>query len=289
VKLKFHRLYGQTLIHNSIEVFGTIYRYITGEAIPGSGDATKYHTVSVPLTQSSNPLSGLFIDSYLYDFDAGTQDWFAYGAPVNTPLDVDQGYLIYYPEDVPRTYTFTGTLNNDVFEAAVEQVGTSTKTLNLVPNPYPSAIDWDATSGWVKSDFDDAIWIWNPTLGNYAAYGSEAGTNGATSEVPVGQAFFVRTSNVNTTNPTLTMNNDVRVHSDQAFFKNKEQQNNVLRIKALANNYSDEIVVRFRDGATSNFDSQYDAGKMFGMGGSLRSRSVLNWKQTARSRLRYHQ
>jgi hypothetical protein len=135
----------------------------------------------------------------------------------------------------------------------------------LIPNPYPSAIDWDASSGWTKTNIDDAIWIWNPTAGNYATYGSAVGTLNATSEIPVGQAFFVRAS---ATAPALIMNNDVRVHSNQAFFKNKEQQNNVLRIQTLANNYSDEIVVRFRDGATNNFDSQYDAGKMFGMGGS---------------------
>jgi hypothetical protein len=261
-----------SLIHNSPEVYGTIYRHITGEAIPGSGDATKYHTVSVPLTQSSNPLSGLFIDSYLYGYDHATVDkWVAFGAPTNTPLPVDQGYLIYYPENNPRTYTFTGTLNNDEFEVAVKQVGTATKTLNLVPNPYPSAIDWDLV---VKTDVDDAIWIWNPTAGNYGTYGSDIGTLNATKDIPVGQAFFVRTASESTVSPTLVFNNDVRVHSDQAFFKNKEQQNNLLRIKALANNYSDEIVVRFRDGATSNFDSQYDAGKMFGMGGSPQLYSV---------------
>ncbi|NCC74161.1 MAG: T9SS type A sorting domain-containing protein, partial [Sphingobacteriia bacterium] len=252
-----------SLVHNSEEVYGTVYRYITGSA---TLTAKMYHTVSVPLTQSSNPLSGLFLDSYLFSFDASTQDWDAYGTPVDTPLDVDQGYLIYYPSDDPKTYTFTGILNNGTFSASVGYHTANAYTgNNLVPNPYPSAIDWDASSGWTKTNINDAIRIWNPTVGNYAAYVTKAGTNGGTRYIPTGQAFFVRAS---APSPALQMTNDVRVHNDQAFFKNQMQEDNLLRIKAFYGNYSDEIVVRFRDGAGINFDSDYDAGKMYGMGGS---------------------
>ena len=35
---------------------------------------------------------------------------------------------------------------------------TYTKGFNLVGNPYPSAIDWDAASGWTKTNIDNAVY-----------------------------------------------------------------------------------------------------------------------------------
>jgi hypothetical protein len=242
-----------SLIHNSNDVPATIERYISG---PG------YHLVSVPFTQAANPVSGWFLWSYLYEFVPGT-GWQPLGAPTSTPLNVDQGYMVYKypgPEEwsADTTYSMEGPMNNGLFTVAVSGVAGNH---NLVPNPYPSAIDWDA-SGWTKNDLYDAIWIWNPGSGNYAAYGSQAGTNGATKDIPVGQSFFVQASNAGA---ALAMNNNVRIHSSQPFFKDTKEVENLLRIKARANNYSDEIIVRFMEGSTNNFDGQYDAAKMFGL------------------------
>jgi hypothetical protein len=242
-----------SLIHNSNDVPATIERYISG---PG------HHLVSIPFIQATNPVSGWFIWSYLFEYDPAA-GWQALGAPTTTPLNVDQGYMVYkYPGpekwSADTTYSMAGPMNNDLFVANVSGI---TGNHNLVPNPYPSAIDWDA-GGWTKTNLFDAIWIWNHPTGNYAAYGSGAGTNGATKDIPVGQAFFVQSS---AATPALSMTNDVRVHSAQAFFKEGMEVENLLRIKAMANNYSDEIIVRFMEGSSNNFDGEFDAVKMFGL------------------------
>ena len=265
-----------SLIHHEYDLEATIERYVTGNS---DLTAKSYHTVSIPLTQDANPQSALFMGSYLYEFDAAGQSWNALGTSTTTSLNVDQGYLIYYPDN-NTTYTFEGPMNNGEFSAA--SMPGNSGDHHLVPNPYPSVIDWEATSGWTKTDLYDAIWIWSASSGNWAAYGSDAGTNGASQYIPVGQAFMVQASGAS---PALTMNNDVRVHSSQSFLKKTQEDSDLLRIKAMANNYSDESIIRFREGATDDFDGNYDAGKMYGMGGSpqLYSFSADNHKLSINS------
>jgi hypothetical protein len=249
-----------SLIHNN-DVEATIQRYIPAS----SGGNPMYHLVSVPLTQASDPRSGLFQWSYLFNFDVLTQEWVAMGTSLYNPLFVDQGYMIYkYPGptkwETDTTYSFAGPINNGAFACNVA-FPDEADNHNLVPNPYPSAIDWDATSGWTKTNVNNAIWIWNPTSANYASYINNVGANDGSRYIPVGQSFFVSAS---AAAPALSMTNDVRVHNDQAFLKNKEELPDLLRVKALANNFSDEAVVRFADAATAGFDGQYDASKFYG-------------------------
>ncbi|MGM0532066.1 MAG: T9SS type A sorting domain-containing protein, partial [Bacteroidota bacterium] len=265
-----------SLIHHEYDLEATIKRYVTGNS---DLTAKSYHTVSIPLTKDANPQSDLFMGSYLYEFNATDQDWNALGTSTTTSLNVDQGYLIYYPDN-NTTYTFGGPMNNGEFSAASMPGGSG--DYHLVPNPYPSAIDWDAGSDWTKTDLYDAIWIWSASDGNWAAYGNDAGTNGASQYIPVGQAFMVQASGAS---PALTMNNDVRVHSSQAFLKKTKEDSDLLRIKAMANNCSDESIIRFRENATDDFEGSHDVTKMYGMGGSpqLYSFSADNHKLSINS------
>jgi hypothetical protein len=253
-----------SLLHNSASVNATIERYITGST---SLTANMYHFVSVPLEASNNPQAGLFTGSYLSYFDQPTQGYLsASGSGVSTPLDVTRGYMIYYP-NTSTTYSFAGTMNNGSFTANTSHysvfIDPDTYTgFNLVPNPYPSAIDWNAASGWTKTLINDAIWIWNPTAGNYAAYGTQAGTNNGTRYIPQGQSFFVQSSN---TSPVLAMNNSVRVHNAQAFYKSAEASlPELLRIKVDCEaGTSDEIIVRFNSTASIE-KGLYDVAKLTG-------------------------
>ncbi|NCA84757.1 MAG: T9SS type A sorting domain-containing protein [Clostridia bacterium] len=270
-----------SLLHNTNDVQATIQRYMP--ALAANSTVPVYHLVSVPLTQASNPLSGLFMWSYLFRFDAATQAWVALGTPTNFPLEVDQGYMTYkYPGsakwDTDTIYSFAGWMNNGAFSCNVSYPGVPNNH-NLVPNPYPSAIDWNA-SGWTKNNIDHAIWIWNPDkskapepgYGQYASFIGGATVNwkpdvvNADPIIPVGQAFFVRTNNTvfPDNDPVLSMNNDVRVHGNQEFFKNTEEIVDLLRIKAETVNSSDEIIVRFQDEATNNYDGHFDASKFYG-------------------------
>lgn len=248
-----------SLIHNTPDVPATIERYITGSP---NLSLLQYHCVSIPLTQSNNPLSGLFLGSYLYYFDASAQQWVGMGSPTNNPLYVNQGYLIYYPAN-STTYTFQGTMNSGSFTTSTSPAGSG--KFYLVPNPYPSAINWDVVSGWTKQNLNNAIWIWNPGASPspaYAAYVNGVGTNGGTNIIPVGQSFFVQAASSQT--PVLIVNNDARVHSNTGFFKDQTTIPNVLRIKVLVHQFGDEIIIRMLPSATTAFDGWTDADKMYG-------------------------
>ncbi len=243
-----------SLIQHSASVGAMVERYITGSS---NLEANKYHFVSIPVHYNS-PTSNLFLGSYLYKLDATQVDpdnsnyyglWVNLGTSTTTPLSCNSGYMIYYP-DASHTYTFTGNLNTGTFSPTVSYGGTY--TFNLVPNPYPSAINWGASGGWVKSNIGATAWIWNATNGNYS-------TLSGPSYVPVGQAFIVMT----TGSPVLTMNNNACVHNTQSFYKST--QANTLRISAQSNNYYDETFVGFNSSAGQEFDPQLDGFKLWGL------------------------
>lgn len=244
-----------SLINGTTNVPATVNRYITG-----SSNLTQmtYHLASVPLTAAASPTSNLFIGSYLFDFDVANNEWVALGTSTTTPLDVTKGYMVYYPDD-SNIYQFIGNLNAGTFSPTVIHAGSG---YNLIPNPYPSAIDWSAATGWTKTNINDAIYIWPSGGSNYATYVGGVSSNGGSRYIPLGQAFFVKT---NASSPVLTMTDNVRVHNTQAFFKNDETIPDLLRIHADANGYSDETVVRFTPEATTNADGNYDAWKMKGL------------------------
>ncbi len=253
-----------SLIHNSNGVAATLKREITG-----SPDLTlkKYHFVAIP-TQYASPTSNLFLGSYLYQLDPAqinTENnygkWIGLGTSTTTPLTLNQGYMIYYP-DASRTYTFEGNLNNSTYNYALTgHTGSGVYTFNLVPNPFPSAIIWntgDATK-WTKSaGVGGSCYIWNASNGNYSTISS-----GATSYIPAGQALMVLVANE--ASPTLSVNNNARAHSTQPFYKSVSEAGNQLAIKATSNNYADETVVKFTTDATEGFDLQTDGLKLFGL------------------------
>ncbi|MBE0639907.1 MAG: T9SS type A sorting domain-containing protein, partial [Bacteroidales bacterium] len=244
-----------SLLHNTPGVEATVERYI-----PAAG----YHLVSAPVTQASNPITGWFLWSYLYEFDADNQLWSAMGGSTGTPLNVKQGYMIYkYPGakwNADTTYAFRGLLNSGAFYADVSYPNVS-GNYNLVPNPYPSAIDWNAAAGWTRSNLAGSYWMWKHTEDNYGVWNGITGTFDVTKDIPVGQAFFVQAT---AADPILALNNDARLHSSQAFYKEKEELPNLIRLNASFNTYRDELVVLFDDVASMEYNNQEDATKMFG-------------------------
>ncbi|NTW23431.1 MAG: hypothetical protein HGA37_01925 [Lentimicrobium sp.] len=251
-----------SLIQSTNAVDATINRYITGST---SLTANTYHLVSVPLTPATNSTSNLFFGSYLFDYDVASDSWQSLGTSTATSLDETKGYMIYAPE-ATHTYTFAGPMNAGSFTPTIVFAGAGN---NLVPNPYPSAIDWDATSGWTKdpTKIANSVYIWPSGAmdGNYAAYVNGVATFGGSRYIPAGQSFFVKAIG---TSPVLTMNDNVRVHNNKAFFKDDEAIPDLLRILAVSNDYKDEAVVRFTESASASSDYEYDAWKFYGSEGA---------------------
>ncbi len=252
-----------SLIHNTANVQGTIKRYVDGST---SINLFKYHLVSIPFTPATASTQNLFLGAYLYDFDVANNAWHGLGTSTSNTLEETKGYMIYAPE-ASHTFTFAGAMNAGTFSPMVTFSGSGN---NLVPNPYPSAIDWNAASGWSKINIANSVYVWPSGGSNYATFVSGVANNGGSNIIPAGQSYFVKATGA----PTFTMTDAVRVHNSHAFYKSNENIADLLRVKATSNAMTDESVVRFTDLATTNADSDYDAWKLYGTDGAPQLYSV---------------
>lgn len=246
-----------SLIHSTAGVNATIDRYITGA--PEQANATQYHLVSYPFR--ANYLSSEWTGSYLFDLSEASGQWGAVGANPNYQCYSTKGYLLYYPA-ASTTYTHTGVLKEDASTLPVTRTGASAYPgFNVLPNPYPCALDFNVGAAWSSNIQDNKIWCWSASSGNYGAFiRSGSGTLGVTNIIPVGQAFFVQA----TASGDVTIATTAKTHSSQAYYKTTEATSNLLRLKTSANTFADEIIVQFRPDATTGYDAAMEAIKMTG-------------------------
>ncbi len=229
------------------------------DGTPGS-----WHFLSSPVTGAQ---SGLFTGTYLYWFDE-TQDKWVNIVPQNVTLNTMQGYSNWVPNGTPGFVTFQGPLHNGPYSISLTNSNTANSPgWNLVGNPYPSSLDWDAT-GWTKNNMDNTIYYYSGNNGGLSNYHYYVGSgtapytgvavNDGTNEIPPLQGFFVHA----TSNGTLGVSNSQRIHSNQSYYK-EDTDYPIIRILAEGDGLKDESVIRFLDGSTDEFDGDYDAFKLF--------------------------
>jgi fibronectin-binding autotransporter adhesin len=131
---------------------------------------------------------------------------------------------------------------------------------NLVSNPYPSPIDWNAASGWTKTNISPSIYIYNPNSNAYAVWDGSVGTNGGSGFIPLGQSFFVKAIGA----PALSMTEAVKTASLPAVQMFKTTQLEYARIRLEKEQVLlDEHVIRFSDNARRQYDAMEDAVKLY--------------------------
>jgi len=232
----------------------TINRYLSTD---------EYHLVSAPISDANLTLFTTdpdFSNLLGYNEAFGTADWMdGWDNTVAGAMTVAKGYATKFSSSV--TIPYVGTLNTGLKSIAVSNTDAAEvanhEGWNLVGNPFPSPIDWDAASGWTKTNINDEIHCWDGT--NYASYNNGSGTNGGTQFIPAMQGFMVKCNNVGGAG-TLSMDNNVRVVSTQSFWKSRT--NNELKLNIDNGIYNDEMVVRFKENSKSEYDN-FDAFKMF--------------------------
>jgi len=237
-----------SLIENN-GVNATVERYYTGG---------EWHIIGAPVAGAQ---AGMFTGLFLQNHTESTNLWTDVTDPLTnlTPL---QGFALH--NSTTATASFSGPLNTGTIGAAnnVTRSATgNTRGWNAVSNPFASSIDWDAVTGWTKTNVNDATWR-HVNASIWATYAGGVGTpTGTTGNFAPGQGFFVEVTDDGSTVGTLQVGPGARVHSSDPFYKNSIK--NMLRVKVSGNTYSDETVIRFLDDATQGYDSKYDAHKLF--------------------------
>jgi len=216
--------------------------------------ASQWHFISAPISDAT---SLIFLNKYLQTHSESSNEYTDI-TPTTGELTPMKGFAV-WGDAGGFTASYTGMLNAGELSYSTSYSGAS-KGWNLAGNPYPSSIDWDAATGWTKTNVNNAIYI-HVDASKFATYVGGAATNGGTRYIAPGQGFFVRASAAG----SLAMTNAVRVHNATTFFKKSgEVIPNLVRLEVSGNNYKDEAVVRFLPEATAEFDGNYDAYKLYG-------------------------
>ena len=222
-----------------------------------SGNA--FHQLSIPISDAIQPGSaaGQTGDVFLYcsldKYDETTANYV--GLTATSTITANQGYVVeYYPGSGPanKTLSFTGALNtgDKSFVLTYSGVGFG---YNLVPNPYPSGLDWDQSNmisnATATQGASAPIYIWNGNTANWGSYVSGNAGIGtlASNIIPPMQSFFVKA----TAAGSFTIPNMARVHPGaQGYMKTTPSDILKLRVSSTMNTYIDELIVNFKSNAT---------------------------------------
>ncbi len=219
-------------------------------------------------------LSAGFPVLYSYNEASTTSGWVTYTTP-GDPLSPLSGYAANFGSSgVQLTADLTGIVNNGaMFATFTNHNNTYTEGFNLAGNPYPSPIDWNAASGWTKSNIDDALYFFRASTtdeygGTYSTYVNGVSTDGASPVIASMQGFFIHVSG--STYPvtgTLGLDNSVRLATlSPSLVKSEEKApSGILKLTAAFADdplYSDPAVVYFDGKAGSGFDPRLDALKL---------------------------
>ncbi|NTW33261.1 MAG: T9SS type A sorting domain-containing protein [Bacteroidetes bacterium] len=251
---------GEVLVKSTSGADGSL---IVNGAIYGTGsfnieryiDANKWHLVSSPISHTH---AGIFTNLYLRPYLEATDVFGPYITIASTLLTHGKGYSLWANSN--STVVFSGTPISGNFGPIA--IAKTFNGYNLVGNPYPSAIDWNAT-GWTKTKLAGTIYTWDPSgSGQYLTYNTTSGGTGSR-YIAMGQGFFVQATQ---TGARYGMTNDVKVHNTVPFLKSDEIISDQIKIKVSnsVNTYSDVTIIALNDTASDSFDYDLDAAKFQG-------------------------
>ena len=283
----------------------TVERYIP--ALSSSGIRGRYRFLSSPLTnatladwQGETHITGLGIgfdttttnapSVYWYEETRGgnlNTRWTAATATTGYDLVNGRGYRVFIrgdrtanrlngvqsPDQNAITLNLTGTLKqgsvnfNSPTDLVTYTGSGSDAGWCLIGNPYASPIDWQASSGWTRSNVGSGIAIFNPQTNSYsysinigdASDNSFVSVNGGSRYISSGQGFFIRTTN---SSPTLSCSESVKVTNTPAYIY-KTPPSNQLRLKLIQDSTNiDETVIAFGEKFSDDFLETEDVNKL---------------------------
>ena len=234
----------------------------------------QWHIISSPVSSAT---ANVYLGIYLQKWNEPDSTW-VWITQITDALNVTQGYFAWSASGIssPTTVTFDGLLNT-----GNQTVANLTYNNNageghgwcLVGNPYPSAVEWN--SSWTKSNIDATIYIYDGTQYKTWNYNLPAISNTLPNgEIPPTQGFWVK---ANASSPSMTIPNSERCHTSNSFYKGSESTiPDMLNFSITGNGYNDNMLIGTLSEATEDFDSEYDAYKLFGIEAAPQLYSYIN-------------
>jgi autotransporter-associated beta strand protein len=258
--------------------------YNVKQNITGAGSTTptgRFWYLGSPVASSSSSVFFGNTANVLKKRDEQNNAWVAITNASPENLEVGRGY---YTQAIPTTSTLTftgGAINNGTItiNGLTRTSGQGSEGFNLVSNPYPSYLNWDAVT---KTNIGTTMWYRSASSNSsgamifdtYVAGAGGIGTNlngtGVSNLIPPMQAFWVRV-NSGSTAGSLSMDNTMRSHftsinGSVAGLKSTSNERDLfLRMNLLQADKKDQLIVYVNETATNGFDD-LDGEKMMQAG-----------------------
>ena len=274
------------LINNSPSVNASVELLLSGGTSPTGKRIHAFVPPVQSMTVGADPaavrtsLNVTYFNGYLLYWDdtktvtSQSQGWQYFDGYNNTTplpsnaITSDMGYYIYLTQD--DTVTFKGALNGSTHTFNLDYTpGNADPGGNLIGNPYPCNYDLTGVPelmGPASDNVDNTVYYY--TNGQYKVYNVSTGVGdiGYSNIVPPMQGFFI-----NITGPeSLTLPAASKTSSSAGVARSKGAEDSeisqIRKIKMILKNdvAYDEAYVCLIDKATSGFDSDFDAYKLFG-------------------------
>lgn len=202
--------------------------------------------------------------------------WTTSGTADDDFINSGKGWSIYLDNNnfgtAPWTLELTGTMGGGDVQ---QTTNTNNGGWNLINNPYPSYLNWDAFSDLTNTQkINSAYYLYDPATGNYVTYGDGTGVNGATANIAPFQSFFVQTTIIggqnagNVSQPfpvSRTQQSSNCQTTGNTFFKAQANERSLVRLKTtvLSSQKTDETVLRFEDDFINVYSPKEDVNKFF--------------------------
>ncbi len=258
---------------------GQVLGSVTMQRYLSSGFGYKYFSSPFQASTVSEfgddmDLAASFPTFYEYDESRTSAGWVSYtnAAGVLNPL---HGYAVNFGSSVAaKTVDVKGVVNNGPLSRTLNNNNNPyTLGFNLAGNPYPSPVDWDAATGWTKTNIDNALYYFKASgdeySGTYGTYVNGISSDGkATNIIPSMQGFFVHVSNgAFPVTGTLAMDNRVRITDNTHSFLKSDGESRIPLLRLIAGFSGDTasydpLAIYFDEKATAEFESRLDAHKL---------------------------
>ena len=182
-----------------------------------------------------------------------------------TSLNRGEGYAAHIRDlaGASTVMDFQGTYNHGApFVANVTNSGVAGfPGFNLIGTGLPFPIDWDQiVLNGNLTNVDNAIHFWDGASLQYASYVNNISINGGSNLIMPMQGLFVH---ANAATGSVTFDAASAATNNGTFYKNGETREYFKLVMTAPSGFIDEAAVYYEQGATENYDKEYDGLKMF--------------------------
>lgn len=257
----------------------------------------EYSVVGSPIESATfNVLDGAVTNNFIFAYEetnipVNNSDGVRFVRPssFNDIMTPGKGYFSAFTGDANGTIVFNGVPNFEdilmpITRTALIPADESFEGQNLIANPYPCGIDFDAfiTENTTLLE-EDAIKIWDDNANEYLTVNAtgSVGTNAAkwNGTINSGQGFFVEAKS----NGDIVFNDAMKTiqgNDDASFFRESSKDIPKLYL-ALTNGggFHSEMLIGFNDQSTQGFDKAFDAtlfrSDLLGITSKLDNKSLI--------------